>query len=160
MKTSEQGKPLEKQNVLTMNVHVGCLADAVRRIMDLSAQAAGSYVCVSNVHMCMETFDSPDFQKVVNQADLVVADGKPISTAQKLLGHHGASQVRGQDLVHALCAVSAEKGLRIGFFGGISTTLLQTVRHRLTGLYPGLKIHYAFSPPFRALTPEEDRNVI
>jgi len=143
-----------------MNVHVGCLTDVVQRIVELAVQRSGSYVCVSNVHMCMETYDSPDFRNIVNQADLVVADGKPISVVQKLLGHRGAKQVRGQDLVNALCKVSAEKGLKIGFYGGNSSTLLQTVTSRLIGNYPGLSVHYAYAPPFRPLTREEDRDVV
>ncbi len=151
---------MKQQNILTMNVHVGCLAEAVERVVDLTAQKAGSYVCVSNVHMCMETFDTADFRHVVNQANLVVADGKPISIAQKLMGHHQAKQVRGQDLVHALCAVSAAKSLKIGFYGGSSATMLQTVTRRLQSKYPGLQVPYAFAPPYRTLTPEEDKNVV
>ena len=147
-----------------MKVHVSCLADVVQRVVDLAAQTggstAGSYVCVSNVHMCMETFDSVDFRNIVNQADLVVADGKPISMVQKLLGHRQAKQVRGQDLMHALCQVAADNGLKIGLYGGSSITLLQSVISRLIGAYPNLQVSYAFAPPFRALTPNEDRDVI
>ena len=151
---------MERQNILTMNVHVGCLSNSVRRVLELSAQGAGSYVCVSNVHMCMETFDSADFRNIVNQADLVVADGKPISIAQKLMGHRQAEQVRGQDLMRALCAISAERGLKIGFYGGSSTRMLHAVTGRLQEDYPGLQVPYAFVPPFRALTPEEDEEVV
>lgn len=149
-----------KENILTMQVHVGCLADAVQRVVDLARNKTGSYVCVSNVHMCMETFDSADFRNIVNQANLVVADGKPISIAQKLLGHPKAKQVRGQDLVHGLCEVAADKSLKIGFFGGSSAAMLQTVSDRLRDDYPGLQVPYAFSPPFRELTATEDKDVV
>jgi len=148
------------QNILTMNVHVSNLTDAVQRIIDLSIQGSSAYVCVSNVHMCMETYDSLKFREIVNQADLIVADGKPISVVQKLLGHFTATQIRGQDLVNALCKMSVEKGLKIGFYGGKSINLLETVTDRLAESYPGLQVHYAYSPPFRPLTPQEDVDVV
>ena len=151
---------MKLQNILTMDVHVCSLTDAVQMVVDLSAQNTSSYVCVANVHMCMEVYDSLSFREIVNQADLVVADGKPLSTVQKLLGHSTASQVRGQDLLYALCKVSAEQGLKIGFYGGKSTRLLQTVTDKLTKRYSGLQIHYTYSPPFRALNPQEDEEVV
>ena len=151
---------MKLQNILTMNVHVCSLTDAVQQVVNLSTQNTSSYVCVANVHMCMEAYDSLGFREIVNQADLIVADGKPLSVVQKLLGHSTASQVRGQDLLNALCKVSAKQGLRIGFYGGKSTSLLQKVTHKLTKAYPGLQTHYAYSPPFRPLTPQEDVEVV
>ncbi len=61
---------------------------------------------MSNVHMCMEIFDLSSFNNVVNQADLVIPDGKPLSIEQGILGHTNAAQVRGQDTMNALCAIS------------------------------------------------------
>jgi N-acetylglucosaminyldiphosphoundecaprenol N-acetyl-beta-D-mannosaminyltransferase len=143
-----------------MGVDVTNLTKALHDVETLSKQGTGSYVCVSNVHMCIEVLDSEDFSNVVNSADLVIPDGKPLSWAQKLLGHKGAEQVRGQDVMNALCAQSGEKSLNIGFYGGSSDALLNAVKAKLLESYPDINITYAFSPPFRPLTPEEDTEVI
>lgn len=143
-----------------MNVNVTNLTDAIKSIDLFLNKSTGSYVCVSNVHMCMEVYDSPEFAKVVNQADLVIPDGKPLSWAQKLLGHPEAQQVRGQDIMTALCAASGQKSLNIGFYGGSSDELLSTVKRKLLETYPDIRISYAYSPPFRPLTAEEDAQVI
>jgi N-acetylglucosaminyldiphosphoundecaprenol N-acetyl-beta-D-mannosaminyltransferase len=92
-----------------MDVNVLTLKLAVKQVLNLAGLDKGAYVCVSNVHMCMETFDSSDFRKVVNKADLVIPDGKPLSIAQKLLGHKKAAQVRGQDIMNALCELSGKR---------------------------------------------------
>lgn len=119
----------------------------------------GRYVCVANVHMCMEAFDCADFAAVINNADLAVADGLPLVWAQKLLGYAGAQQVRGTDLTLALCHTAAERAIPVGFFGA-TPELLQQLRKVLLGRYPQLNIVYAAAPPFRAITEEEDRQFV
>lgn len=149
-----------KQKIITMEVDVTRLSWALTQTVNLAQSKVGAYVCVSNVHMCMETFDSTSFRNVVNNADLVIADGRPISWAQKLLGHKQAEQVRGQDIMTALCQQSNNSELSIGFYGGSSDCVLASVIVNLKKKFPQIKINYSFSPPFRALTKEEDQEII
>lgn len=149
-----------KQGILKMRVDITCLADTIGQIVHLARQQRGAYVCVSNVHMCMATFDSADFANIVNQADLVLPDGKPMSWAQQLLGHPSASQVRGEDIMSALCQLSGKQQLRIGFYGGACDEVLQRVETRLRQRFNDMTISYRYAPPFRALTESEDQAVI
>nr|NJM03242.1 hypothetical protein [Desulfobacula sp.] len=91
--------------------------------MEWALAESGKYICVSNVHMCMESFDSPDFCRVVNGADLVVPDGKPLVWAQKLLGERKAAQVRGSDLLLAVCKAAEKAKIPIGLSGGTEKSL-------------------------------------
>lgn len=149
-----------RKRVLRMNTDVTSLSSVVDGVLAMSAQKQGGYVCLSNVHMCMETFDSPEFEKVVNEADYVLPDGLPIAVAQKLLKAPGASQVRGQDLMNAVCSVAASKGLKIGLYGGADLDVLKKVEAVLKSQFPGLEVSYTFCPPFRPLTEEEDASVV
>lgn len=146
--------------ILSMEVDLTNLDIAVERVIHLSRAKTGAYVCVSNVHMCMETFDSSNFCKVVNQADIVIPDGKPLSIAQILLGHKDAAQVRGQDIMNRLCAMSGKENINIGFYGGSSDTILELVKSNLLKQYSDINITYALSPPFRPLSNEEDKLVV
>jgi len=150
----------KRSSIITMDVNITNIRHALQHVEVLVLNEIGSYVCVSNVHMCMEVFDSPEFALIVNGADLTIPDGKPLSWAQKLLGYADAEQVRGQDIMNALCQLSADKGLRLGFYGGSSDELLEKVKRKLTDSYPEIVIEYAFSPPFRPLTAEEDVEVV
>ncbi len=151
---------MTRATIITMGVELTTLSGATNRVFTLAEQGKGAYVCVSNVHMCMEVFDSTDFAAVVNGADLVIPDGKPLAIAQKLLGYRHAAQVRGQDIMNKLCGLSGERGLNIGLYGGGSDVILGLVQSNLVAQYPDIKIAYAFSPPFRALTDEENIAVI
>jgi len=146
--------------VISMNVGVVNLISTFEAIQKLALENAGGYVCVSNVHMCMETFDSKSFRSVVNSAVLVIPDGRAISWAQKLLGHKYAEQVRGEDIMNAICESSGSKNLNIGLYGGSSDLLLAQVVTNLKQRYPDIQISYSYSPPFRPLTKEEDETVI
>jgi len=146
--------------IIKMKVQITTLARSTERIEELAKNNLGAYICVSNVHMCMEVFDDAEFASVVNSADLVIPDGKPLSIAQKILGYKGAQQVRGQDIMNALCASSGEKSLNVGFYGGSSEAILDLVKSNLLAQYPDIKISYAFSPPFWALSDVEDAEVV
>lgn len=146
--------------VISMDVDVTNLSNALANVEELANQNIGSYVCVSNVHMCMEVFDSADFKSVVNNADLVIPDGRPLSWAQKLLGHKNAEQVRGQDIMNAICEQSGTKKLNIGLYGGSSDELLKQVITELKTSYPDINITFSYSPPFRPLTDEEDSDIV
>lgn len=143
------------RSILGMRVDVTSLASAVSQIDVWANQGGGHYVCVSNVHMCMESFDDKKYQNIVNGADMVVPDGKPLVWAQTLLGVKGARQVRGMDLTMALCAHAAQTGLLIGLYGG-TPELLDELNKVLMGRFPKLRISCAIAPPFRPLTTEED----
>jgi len=151
---------MKRERILMMAVDVTALTLAVTRITQWVKEKKSAYVCVANVHMCMEVFDSLSFAGVVNRADLVIPDGKPLSIAQKLLGHTDAEQVRGQDIMNALCALSGEESLNVGFYGGSSDAVLNLVKTNLRAQFPDIKISYAFSPPFRALSEQEDAEVV
>ena len=143
-----------------MDVALTNIDDALNSVESLAIKEAGAYVCVSNVHMCMEVFDSVEFKRVVNNADLVIPDGRPLSWAQKLLGHSHAQQVRGQDIMNAICEQSGSKNLNIGLYGGSSDELLKQVVAKLNLSYPDIQITFSYSPPFRPLTVQEDQAII
>jgi N-acetylglucosaminyldiphosphoundecaprenol N-acetyl-beta-D-mannosaminyltransferase len=107
----------------------------------------------------METRDDAAFRRVVNGADLTVPDGLPLVWAQRLLGHQGASQVRGADLALDLCAYAERERIPLGLFGG-SESVIARLKQVLLARFPELKIVYSESPPFRPITAEEDREYV
>ena len=145
--------------IIKMDVNVTSLSDAVAMIYKWSSELHGRYVCLSNVHMCMEVFDHEDYAAVINGSDLTVPDGKPIAKAQRMLGHANAQQVRGEDLTLAICREAEEKGFSVGFFGA-TDELLHQLKLTLVDTFPKLDIAYTCAPPFRAVTEEEDSEYV
>jgi len=147
---------INAEDFFGMRVDVLSLRDAVAFVEE---KKAGAYICAANVHMCMEAYDDPSFRGVVNGADLVVPDGRPLVWAQRLLGNRGAQQLRGMDLMLALCEQSARDGTPIGFYGA-SPGLLENLIDNLQQRYSGLNVVCCIAPPFRELTPNEDAQYV
>jgi N-acetylglucosaminyldiphosphoundecaprenol N-acetyl-beta-D-mannosaminyltransferase len=131
---------------------------AIERVKHLVRAKRGGYVCFSTVHMVMESHDSPEFAAKVNGADMIVTDGMPLVWMQKLQGKQDARRVRANDLMIMLCRHAAENGLSVGFYGG-KQEVIDAIRERARSEMPRLNIVYAYSPPFRPLTPEEDTRI-
>ena len=146
-------------NILGTRVDSTSYHEATAVITEWAAQNLSKYVCVATVSQVMEGHDAPAFQAVMNQADLVTPDGMPLVWGLRLLGWKGATRVYGPDLTPIVLARAAADGLPVGFYGGSPEVLEQFVQ-AMTARFPELKAAYAFSPPFRPLTPAEDQQVV
>src|SRR5918997_2767132 len=146
------------RQILNMRVDATTYEDASRRVLRWAQEGRSAYVCVATVHMVMEAFDSPTFRQVVNGADLITPDGRPLVWALRSLGVRGASQVRGTDLTTHVVERAAREGIPIGLYGG-TPDLLETFVRILERRYPGVRVVCQIAPPFRPLTPEEDQTV-
>ena len=134
-------------------------ADAATRVLAWASTPESRYVCVSNVHVTMEAYDSAEYRAVVNGADLVTPDGMPLVWALRLFGVADATRVYGPTLTVYVLERAAAAGVAVGFYGATSevlATLLDTCRRR----FQGLRVAYAHAPPFRQLTAEEDAAVV
>jgi N-acetylglucosaminyldiphosphoundecaprenol N-acetyl-beta-D-mannosaminyltransferase len=147
------------RHVLGMRVDATSYGDASRRVARWAHDGRPAYVCVATVHMVMEAFDSSAFRRIVNGADLVTPDGRPLVWALRSLGVKDATQVRGTDLTTHVVERAAREGLPIGLYGG-TPDLLERFVGILDRRYPGVRVVCRIAPPFRPLTPEEDEAVI
>ena len=147
------------RHILGTRVDPTSYNEAADIIADWAAHNLSKYVCVATVSQVMEGYDEPAFQAVMNEADLVTPDGMPLVWGLRLLGCKGATRVYGPDLTPIVLARAAADGLPVGFYGGSPEVLEQFV-HVMTARFAELQIVYAYSPPFRALTPEEDHRIV
>lgn len=149
----------EKKSILGLRVDSTSYEDAAQRIFQWASFAESRYVCLANVHMVMEAWDSTSFQNVVNQADLVTPDGMPLVWSLRLKGVRSQKRVYGPDLMLHVLEEATKKGIPVGFYGGRTDVLDKLVR-RMKTKYSGLNIAFSFSPPFHTITQQEDNDVI
>jgi N-acetylglucosaminyldiphosphoundecaprenol N-acetyl-beta-D-mannosaminyltransferase len=90
---------------------------------------------------------------------MVTPDGMAIVWLLRLMGHRNVQRVYGPDLMLAACERSLETGWKHFFYGG-GPDVAQDLRRRLEERFPSLAIAGTYTPPFRPLTPDEDRAVI
>jgi N-acetylglucosaminyldiphosphoundecaprenol N-acetyl-beta-D-mannosaminyltransferase len=147
---------LESRYLLGTRIDATEYSEATQRILGWARDRSSGYVCAANVHMVMEAHDSPEFQQIVNRARLVTPDGMPLVWALKALGLKAQTRVYGPDLMLHVCEAAAASGIPVGFHGGHPEARAR-MGERLLARYPGLRVVYSHSPPFRALSEEEER---
>jgi len=150
----------EQARVLTVGVDVTSYPRATEAVVAAALSRHSSYICLAPVHTLMAAYASENHADVVNSADLVAPDGMPVVWALKLLGHRHATRVYGPELMKRVLLAARDLRLPVGFYGASSTANLRRLLACLGQQFTTLQISYAFSPPFRPLTPEEDDAVI
>ncbi len=147
--------PCEQRFVLGQRLDATSYADATERVLDWAKRGESRYVCVTNVHVVMEGYDCAEYRSMVNQGDLITPDGVPLVWSLRALGVPTATRVYGPDLTLHICEQAAKEGVKIGLYGGTEASIADFVKV-LHARFPGIEVPCVISPPFRALTPEED----
>ena len=128
-------------------------------ILQWNKNKKSNYVCISNVHSCIESFKDKRFKQAHNSADLALADGRPIYWALKLLGSKNAEHLPGYYVTEKICELANKKKIKIGFYGSTNENL-KKIQKNLKKKYKELKIKYIYSPPFTTLSKSEDKKIV
>lgn len=150
----------EKRPVLGIGVTPTNYDQAVDAILAAVRRREGGVVTALPVHGIVTAAGDPDLRAKVAAFELVVPDGQPVRWALNLLHGAGlADRVYGPELMLRLCARAAEQGIGVYLYGSLPD-VLERLQARLLERFPSLRIVGADSPPFRPLTPEEDRAAV
>lgn len=145
--------------ILGTQVHPTSYDEATDLIQAWAGQGDSRMVVFANVHMIMEAYNSADFQQIVNAADLAAPDGMPLVWLLRRRGFRTQQRVSGYSQTMRTLEAASTAGYPVGFYGSTPSNLARLVEN-VKDSYPGLQVTYAYSPPFRELTPEEDAAVI
>lgn len=99
------------------------------------------------------------FRRLLNTADLVVADGMPLVWAARLLGTPVPARITGTDLVLGCAALAAAGGHRIFLLGG-APSVADLAARALCKRFPGLCVCGTYAPPFGPFSAEEDARIV
>ena len=150
---------LQHCEILKTNINVTNMSDTIKYIDGHLDDLRGKYICVSNVHTTVMSYENEEYRKIQNGAAMALPDGAPLSSYSRRKGYKQAQRVTGPDLMLELFAISKEKGYRHYFYGATEETL-QSMKEVLERDYPGIQIAGMYAPPFRALTPQEDAQIV
>lgn len=150
----------EARHVLGMRVDSIEAGPALSLVASWCLDGRSKTICAANVHMVMEAWDDSTFRGLVNSSDLVLPDGQPLVWALRLLGLRQNRRVRmTPDFIAGVIAAAADAGVVVGLYGGTNESF-DAIRSYLTARTPALKVGFAYAPPFRPLTEDEDRKVV
>ena len=122
-------------------------------------ELSGEYICVSNVHTTVMSYEDKEYCAVQNGGIMAIPDGGPLSSVGRKRGFSDMQRTTGPDYMKEILKISAAEGYRHYFYGSTEKTL-NKLSKILEKRYPNVQVAGMYSPPFRPLTKEEDEDVI
>lgn len=137
------------------------MGQAVRRIVRMAKRHdRPRYVCTGNLDHLVIAERDPEFKAAYENADFVVADGKPVVWLSRLAKRPTESilpeRVAGSDLFWHLAKASHETKLRLFLLGGVEGSADAAVAE-IKKRYPKARIAGTYCPPFKTFGTEEEQ---
>ena len=147
------------QQTIGLDITLGSYPKLLERIVVLAKDNYSSNVCIANVHMLVEAHNNDAFRSDINKAEVITADGKPLTWALRLLYGIKQDRVAGMDLLPDLLKQAMVNKLPVYFYGG-TESLLEKTKNYMALHYPDLRIAGMTSPPFREITAAEEEEAV
>ncbi len=135
----------QRVDIMGINVDRVNMAQAVEKVVNWLEVGRGSvgkhYVVTVNPEFIIAAQKDKEFRRILNAADLAVADGVGLRLSGKV-----TDIVGGIYLLEELCRVASERGFTAAFLGGHKNVAKQAA-DCLQKKYPGLKVVFAEDGP-------------
>ncbi len=103
--------------VLDVPVHPVTSIEAMALIKDFMSQSWVHQIATVNPEFVMAAQRDAEFHRILNQADLCLADGVGMLLAARWLGQPLAERVAGSDIVYQVAGLAAENGWSLFLLG-------------------------------------------
>ncbi len=141
--------------VLGVEYFIGDLRAATSVVLDRARSGGGGYSCLCGVHGIVTAQHSDAMMRALDGAWLNFPDGAPVAWLMRRFGARRARRVAGPDLMPLVFEAGQDAGLRHFLFGS-TPDVLERLQSRLLERYPRALVVGTFSPPFRALSEQEN----
>lgn len=146
-------------NILGVDIAAINMSWLISFTRDNIKRLSGDYMCVSNVHTTVMSYEDPAYCAVQNGGIMAIPDGGPLSSVGRKRGFGNMARTTGPSYLEEVLKISAENGWSHYFYGSAEETL-EKLRGILQKKYPDVSIAGMYSPPFRPLTEEEDEAIV
>ena len=155
----EAGLKQHCANILGIRVETLDMPGVLARIRDAFISGKKGYICMAGVHGIMEAQRSPAVRCAFADSLMSLPDGTPTVWVGRLQGFKRMSRVAGPDLMLEVFSNRQFAQRRHFFYGGkpgVAQELALTLKRR----FPWARIAGTYTPPFRDLNYEEERDFI
>jgi exopolysaccharide biosynthesis WecB/TagA/CpsF family protein len=149
-----------KFDLLGVAVSAANYSDVTELVIAAARRRQSAVVSHFAVHAVVSAAGDPQLRNEVNSFDIVAPDGQPVRWALNLLYKTRLTErCYGPEMTDQLCRRAAAEGVPIYLYGSTQEVLTK-LSANLVARYPQLMIAGAESPPFRALTPTEEVEMV
>jgi N-acetylglucosaminyldiphosphoundecaprenol N-acetyl-beta-D-mannosaminyltransferase len=138
--------PDRRMRLMGAPVGIVTEAHAVQTIIDAAAKGRGHWTITANLDHLRRYRSDASARSLIEQADLVVADGMPLIWASRLAGRPLPERVAGSRMVWSICEQASAHDQSLFLLGGASGVAEHAARI-FRERYPGLNIAGTACPP-------------
>lgn len=146
---------MDKIQFLNTFVNNCTMEECIIEIERLIAEDKKSYVVPVNVDVIVKAEKNERLKKIIDNADIVLVDGKPLIWIAKKHKKPITEKVSGSDLVPELCKIAEEKGYSVYILGGKKGVAAAAGR-KLEQKFSNIKIAGTYEPEFGFEKNEEE----
>ena len=150
---------MEKQELLNTYINNMTMSETIAEIEKMIVSDKKSYVVAINVDVVMKIENDLYLKKIVDNADMVLVDGKPLVWISKMYDRPLKAKISGSDLVPRLCEKAAQKKYSIFIRGG-KDGIASQAKKRLEEVFPDIQIVGTYAPPMGFERDEAELNKI
>lgn len=147
---------MDKVNILGVHVDMVDINGAADKIMSFFDEDRLHSVYTPNSEIIMEAYKNPGFAKVLNNADLLTADGIGVVYASRILKKPIRERAAGYDIARVVLSRINNTEHKLYLFGG-KPGVAEEAMSRLLKEYKGLKIVGLRNGYFK---PEEEADIV
>ena len=157
--TSPIRNPPARYRVLGTCVNALQIPDVIAHMQHwIACRDSCRYIAVTGMHGVTEAKHDPQLRAALASASLVVPDGMPLIWLGRRHGFVLPRRVYGPELMLRFFQETASTGCRHFFYGG-AHGVAEALAEKFAGQFPDHEVAGTLSPPYRELTPDEDREV-
>ena len=150
--------PADRYSLLGVHVSATTFEAARERVVNAPRNGERLSVHYVSVNTIVEANRQAPLRTLLNRGDIVAPDGMPLVWLGRLRGRQ-MTRVYGPDSMLAIIDHAQQHEYTHYFYGG-ADGVPELLKERLLRDFPRMKVVGMYSPPFRALTPEEDDAVV
>ena len=130
---------MKKQPLLNTYVNNIDMKETVQAIDNMIVTGKKSYIVPINVDVVIKIEKDPYLKRIIDSADMVLVDGKPLIWISNWYKRPIKEKISGSDLVPLLCRKAVKKGYTIFILGGKEGIAKET-KTNLEKIFPNVNI--------------------
>ncbi|HHV71947.1 MAG TPA: WecB/TagA/CpsF family glycosyltransferase [Clostridia bacterium] len=129
----------EKVKILDIPIDILTMEQAIELIDSFIQGGGRKQIVTANAEIIFRAKNDSSLRRIIQQADLVTADGSGVVWAAKRLGRPLPERITGIDLMQNLMKLAVEKDYTV-FLLGSKPGIAELAAENLKKAYPGLKL--------------------
>lgn len=122
-------------------------------------ELSGDYITVANVHTTVTAYEDEEYRAVQNGGIMAIPDGGPLSLLGRKRGYENMIRTTGPSYMEKILKLSGKYGWKNYFYGSTAETL-EKLKKRIDKDFTEAIVVGMYSPPFRPMTEDEDKEII